>query len=102
MLTIGTLARTELGLSQSDLAKAVGVTQACISSWEAGIRRPREAHLWKVIHKLATYAYAQGRSNLVEMLLGEHAEYLGNAWFPLVPPPIAEDETGESAIEAEI
>jgi DNA-binding transcriptional regulator YiaG len=33
--------RQAAGLSQGELADAIGVTPACVSRWEAGIRRPR-------------------------------------------------------------
>lgn len=37
----GARLRAAAGLSQAELAAAVGVTPACISRWEAGARRPR-------------------------------------------------------------
>ena len=42
--------RVAAGLSQGEMAAAIGVTPACISRWEAGDRRPRGA---------AAVAYAQ-------------------------------------------
>lgn len=36
--------REELGLSQSDVARALGVNQSSVSRWEAGRARPRAAH----------------------------------------------------------
>ena len=33
--------RQAAGLSQGELAEAIGVTSACVSRWEAGVRRPR-------------------------------------------------------------
>jgi DNA-binding transcriptional regulator YiaG len=37
----GMRVRIAAGISQGELAAAVGVTAACISRWEAGDRRPR-------------------------------------------------------------
>jgi putative transcriptional regulator len=37
--------RTTLGLSQSDFARYLGTSVACIRSWEQGIRRPQSAAL---------------------------------------------------------
>jgi transcriptional regulator with XRE-family HTH domain len=36
-------ARLRAKLSQADIAQAVGVTEATVSRWESGIRRPRRA-----------------------------------------------------------
>jgi DNA-binding transcriptional regulator YiaG len=36
--------REELGLSQSDVARALGVDQSTVSRWEAGKARPRPRH----------------------------------------------------------
>lgn len=40
--------RAERDLTQSDLAKALGVTQKVISSWETGRNNPRPAMMQKV------------------------------------------------------
>lgn len=37
----GVRVRIAAGVSQGEVAAAVGVTPACISRWEAGERRPR-------------------------------------------------------------
>ena len=37
--------RTTLGLSQSDFARYLGTSVACVRSWEQGIRRPRSGAL---------------------------------------------------------
>lgn len=37
----GTRLRVAAGLSQAELAAAVGVSASCVSRWEAGERRPR-------------------------------------------------------------
>jgi transcriptional regulator with XRE-family HTH domain len=33
--------RLKAKLSQADIARAIGVTEATVSRWEAGVRRPR-------------------------------------------------------------
>lgn len=33
--------REKAGLSQSEIARAIGVSQAALSRWESGARRPR-------------------------------------------------------------
>lgn len=40
MATALRTARTQAGLTQSDLAKLVGLTKAAISRYESGLRRP--------------------------------------------------------------
>lgn len=40
--------RVERDLTQTDLAKALGVTQKVISSWETGRSNPRPAMMQKV------------------------------------------------------
>jgi DNA-binding transcriptional regulator YiaG len=35
--------REEAGVSQAEVAAAVGVTRACVSRWEAGARKPTGA-----------------------------------------------------------
>jgi DNA-binding transcriptional regulator YiaG len=52
--------RLAAGLSQGELAAAIGVTPACISRWEAGDRRPRGA---------AAVAYAQLLRELAERMV---------------------------------
>ncbi len=37
--------RTTLGLSQSDFARYLGTSVACVRSWEQGMRRPQSAAL---------------------------------------------------------
>jgi DNA-binding transcriptional regulator YiaG len=39
------LLREQAGLSQQDVADAIGVTPAAVSYWETGTREPRAAHL---------------------------------------------------------
>ena len=38
--------RTENKMSQTSLAKAVGVTQQCVSEWEQGNMEPTLSNLW--------------------------------------------------------
>lgn len=40
--------RMERGLSQKQLAEAVGVTQQCVSKWESGRMEPTLSCLWKL------------------------------------------------------
>ena len=42
--------RITKGLSQQNLAKALGVTQGAVSQWETGIKQPNE----KMVLRLAT------------------------------------------------
>lgn len=37
--------RTSLGLSQTDFARYLGTSVACVRSWEQGMRRPQSAAL---------------------------------------------------------
>ncbi len=90
-MSIATFCRLELGLSQRDVAEAVGVSDASVSMWETGRRTPSESNLLRSVQVLASYACAQGRSDLVEMMLGDRAEEISAEWFPIVPPPIAEE-----------
>ena len=39
------LLREQAGLSQKDVANAIGVTSAAVSYWETGAREPRAEHL---------------------------------------------------------
>ncbi|MDR7503001.1 MAG: helix-turn-helix transcriptional regulator [Armatimonadota bacterium] len=43
------LARQQRGLTQAALAAAVGVTQAAVSSWEAGAETPSFTHTLKLL-----------------------------------------------------
>ena len=52
--------RTAAGISQGELAAAIGVTPACISRWEAGDRRPRG---------VAAMAYAQLLRSLAQRMV---------------------------------
>ncbi len=92
MLSIATHVRTELGLTQAEIAEAVGVSAFSVSAWESGLRRPREAHLWKALHALATTAYNQGRADLIALLLGPQHGEISAAWFPHVPPESITDD----------
>lgn len=43
------LARQQRGLTQAALAATVGVTQAAVSSWEAGVETPSFTHTLKLL-----------------------------------------------------
>jgi len=45
--------RKALGLSQAELARAIGVDQSSVSLWESGKRLPRGPTLLGVLHVLA-------------------------------------------------
>ncbi len=57
----GARLRTVAGLSQAELAAAIGVSGPCISRWEAGGRQPRG---------LAALAYARMLRELAEQVTG--------------------------------
>jgi transcriptional regulator with XRE-family HTH domain len=99
-MSIATFCRTELGLYQSDVAEAVGVTQASVSLWESRRARPSEEHLHRSVYFLVSHAYAQSRWDLIAMILGNRAESLTAEWFPLVPIADPEDRE-ESQLGAE-
>lgn len=40
--------RKERKISQAALAKAIGVTQQCVSEWERGRIEPTLSYLWKL------------------------------------------------------
>ena len=40
--------RKRAGISQVDLAKALGVTQSAVSQWEMGVTSPRQAMLLRL------------------------------------------------------
>lgn len=40
--------RKENGLSQSAIAKRIGVTQQCVSEWEKGNMEPTLSNLWQL------------------------------------------------------
>ena len=42
------VAREKAGLSQTEVAKALGVNQASVSYWESGKTQPRSAQLLKI------------------------------------------------------
>jgi transcriptional regulator with XRE-family HTH domain len=44
--------RAELGLSQSELAKRLGVTQQLVGHWETGERRPGTAVFLRLLDEL--------------------------------------------------
>lgn len=45
--------RENAGLSQQDIAEAVGVTRQAVGHWESGIRRPRGTALARYVEALA-------------------------------------------------
>jgi len=51
------LLREQHGITQDEVARAVGVNRATIARWELGVRDPRDAHLARyveVLQRLAT------------------------------------------------
>ena len=44
--------REAVGLSQGDLARAIGVNPSTVSRWEIGARRPRPRHAVAVLELL--------------------------------------------------
>lgn len=46
------LLRERSGLSQGDIARAVGVTRTAISLWESGAREPRAVNLHRYVQLL--------------------------------------------------
>ena len=44
--------RVTKGLSQQELAKALGVTQGAVSQWETGIKQPNEKMLCRLAEVL--------------------------------------------------
>ena len=53
--------RTAAGVSQEDVARAVGVTRQCISWWEAGERTPTGENLTRYVAALAEIKRAISR-----------------------------------------
>jgi DNA-binding transcriptional regulator YiaG len=45
-------ARESVGLSQGDVARALGVNQSAVSRWEAGKTRPRGPHALALLELL--------------------------------------------------
>jgi DNA-binding transcriptional regulator YiaG len=46
-------ARETLGMTQAQLAAALGISQSTLEKWESGIRRPRPISRWAVEARLA-------------------------------------------------
>jgi len=46
--------REEAGLSQSDIARAIGVAPSQVSRWESGVSQPRPAHALTLLELLET------------------------------------------------
>jgi predicted transcriptional regulator len=51
--------RTEAGLTQLDVAGCAGVSAACVSRYEAGVRRPRGKHLDRLLELVRTIRNGQ-------------------------------------------
>jgi DNA-binding transcriptional regulator YiaG len=45
--------REALGMTQAQLAAALGISQSALEKWESGIRRPRPISRWAVEARLA-------------------------------------------------
>ncbi|MFZ9960627.1 MAG: helix-turn-helix domain-containing protein [Candidatus Limnocylindrus sp.] len=45
--------REALGMTQAQLAAALGISQSTLEKWESGIRRPRPISRWAVEARLA-------------------------------------------------
>ena len=45
-------ARESLGMTQAQLAAALGISQSTLEKWESGIRRPRPISRWAVEARL--------------------------------------------------
>ena len=57
------LLRERAGLSQAEVAKAIGVRSATVSRWEAGLRTPRGAHVAAyvvLLDRLAEEVFGRG------------------------------------------
>ncbi|MEU0253274.1 helix-turn-helix transcriptional regulator [Streptomyces sp. NPDC006184] len=46
--------RQAAGLSQGELAEAIGVTRQAISNWESGARTPKGSHLERYVTAIRT------------------------------------------------
>lgn len=55
-----TIARIAAGLTQSELAAAVGVDRSVVTRWELGVNHPRPARMARVRRVLGLEAGAQG------------------------------------------
>lgn len=71
-------ARKNLGLSQSDLAKKIGVSQPAVANWESGVHDPRRLMLAKIADALQVSAgwLASGARSEVEADKQPAAAYL--------------------------
>lgn len=52
--------RTVVGISQSELAITLGVSQPCIQRWENGLRKP-SVYLWLLVHLEAEWLKEKAR-----------------------------------------
>ena len=74
--------RERMGLSQTDLAELVGVTQPAVAAWEAGRRRPTGAAgetLERIAAALTGPTRSYGRSR------GRPIDLPAARWTPVVP-----------------
>lgn len=55
-----TIARIAAGMTQSELATAVGVDRSIVARWELGVHRPRPARMARVRRVLGLDASAGG------------------------------------------
>lgn len=66
--------RVALGLSQDELARLAGVTQATISQWETGVRTPRDPHSIHILLSVLEGAHAEILDQLMKSAEAAPAE----------------------------
>lgn len=74
MLTKLKILRVEKGMSQSDLAQALGTTQVTVSAWETGRSTPRPP----MMQKIADYFGVSKDDIFLELLTTQNSNTLNN------------------------